>query len=99
GVSRQAGLGAESCVTILLDENFPLRLYRRLRADGYAVEHIIPLNQRGTSDRTIRERLALERLIFLTCDKDFAQPAAAGQSIILLSRVRQSRPIRERVDI
>ncbi len=28
---------------ILLDENFPLQLYRRLKEAGYDVEHIIAL--------------------------------------------------------
>jgi predicted nuclease of predicted toxin-antitoxin system len=44
-------------VTILLDENFPLGLVRRLRADGLVAEHIITLGWRGASDARIRERL------------------------------------------
>jgi hypothetical protein len=31
---------------ILLDENFPLRLYTRLQKDGFQAEHIL-LGQRG----------------------------------------------------
>jgi hypothetical protein len=53
---------------ILLDENFPLALYRSLR------------------------------LLFLTQDEDFLfdQPTAA---IVVVSRVRQSRRLAERVEI
>ena len=51
---------------ILLDENFPLALYRRLTAEGEDVEHIITLGWRGASDRRIRDRLVEEHLLFLT---------------------------------
>ena len=49
---------------VLLDENFPLALYRRLRAAGHDVAHIIVLGRRGLPDRAIRERLATEDLVF-----------------------------------
>ena len=39
---------------VLLDENFPLPLYHRLRAAGHDAEHIIVLGQRGTPDSIIR---------------------------------------------
>jgi hypothetical protein len=55
---------------ILLDENFPLALYRRLAADGEDVEHIITLGWRGASDRRIRDRLVEKHLLFLTQDED-----------------------------
>ena len=48
---------------ILLDENFPVALYRRLRLAGYDVEHIIVLGQRGLPDSAIRERLRVEEMI------------------------------------
>ena len=35
---------------ILLDENFPIQLYRRLQESGHAAEHIIALGLRGISD-------------------------------------------------
>lgn len=56
---------------ILLDENFPLALFRALRADGESVEHIITLGLRGTSDQHIRERLFDRGVLFLTHDEDF----------------------------
>ena len=56
---------------ILLDENFPLALYRRLTADGEDVEHIITLGWRGAPHRRIRERLVEKQLLFLTQDDDF----------------------------
>lgn len=36
---------------VLLDENFPLGLLRRLHADGFAAEHIITLGWRGAPAR------------------------------------------------
>ena len=45
---------------VLLDENFPLLLYHRLRDAGYDVDHIIELGRRGLPDRVIRESLAVE---------------------------------------
>jgi len=45
-------------VKFLLDENFPLALYRRLREAGKEVEHVIALGQRGLGDDILRKRLA-----------------------------------------
>jgi hypothetical protein len=83
---------------ILLDENFPLALYRRLIADGEDVEHIITLGWRGAPDRRIRDRLAEKHLLFLTQDEDFLfnEPTEA---LLVVSRVRQARRLAERVEI
>jgi hypothetical protein len=85
-------------VTILLDENFPLGLARRLRADGLVADHIITLGWRGASDARIRERLQDRELVFLTQDEDFL----LGQSVpalVVVSRVRQARPLGERIEV
>ena len=55
---------------VLLDENFPLPLYHRLRASGHDAEHIIVLGQRGIPDSAIRQRLMAEELVFLTNDTE-----------------------------
>lgn len=51
---------------ILLDENFPLALVRRLQEEGREVEHIILLGLRGVPDNRIIDRLNSQDLIFLT---------------------------------
>jgi Domain of unknown function (DUF5615) len=85
-------------VTVLLDENFPLGLLRRLHAGGIAAEHIIRLGWRGATDSRIRHRLADANVIFLTNDEDFLfGPSVAG--IVVVSRVRQSRRLTERIEI
>lgn len=83
---------------ILLDENFPLALHRRLTEDGEDVEHIITLGWRGASDRRIRDRLVEKQLLFLTQGEDFLfdEPTEA---LVVVSRVRQARPLAERVEI
>ncbi|MDQ3813604.1 MAG: DUF5615 family PIN-like protein [Armatimonadota bacterium] len=86
-------------MTILLDENFPLRLYRRLLQQGHAVEHIIMLGQRGISDTEIRRRLKNEVLLFLTNDTEFLVLPPGCRSTILLSRVSQSLPLEQRVTL
>jgi hypothetical protein len=48
---------------ILLDENFPLPLVRKLQDEGLEVEHIILLGLR-TPDAAIIERLNSEELLF-----------------------------------
>ena len=83
----------------LLDENFPLRLYRQLKSGGYDVEHIIVLGQHGLTDPAIIQRLAREDLVFLTCDLEFLTPPVGLQSTIIVSRVSQSLPIARRVEI
>ena len=83
---------------ILLDENFPLALYRTLTADGEDVEHIITLGWRGAPDRRIRDRLVEKHLLFLTQDEDFLfdEPTEA---LVVVSRVRQARRLAERVEL
>ena len=46
-----ASRGASRVLRILLDENFPLALYRSLQSDGEQVEHIITLGRRGAPDQ------------------------------------------------
>ncbi len=82
---------------VLLDENFPLALLRSLLTDGQQAEHIITIGWRGASDQRIRELLD-KNVLFLTQDEDFLfdKPVAA---IIVLSRVKQSRRLGERVEV
>jgi uncharacterized protein with PIN domain len=84
---------------ILLDENFPLQLYRRLRLSGYDVEHIIVLGQRGIPDSAIRERVSKEELVFLTQDSEFEQMPGGHRGMIIISRIKQSLPIQKRTEI
>ncbi|OGG45516.1 MAG: hypothetical protein A3F84_22755 [Candidatus Handelsmanbacteria bacterium RIFCSPLOWO2_12_FULL_64_10] len=84
---------------ILLDENFPLPLYHRLRAAGHDVEHIIVLGQRGLPDSVIRQRIAAEELVFLTQDTEFESMPTDYRAKIIISRVRQSLPTQQRVEI
>lgn len=84
---------------ILLDENFPLPLYHRLRAAGHDVEHIIVLGQRGLPDAEIRRRLASEEILFVTQDAEFEDLPADYRATVIISRVRQSLPIQQRVDL
>jgi predicted nuclease of predicted toxin-antitoxin system len=84
---------------ILLDENFPLPLYHRLRTAGYDVEHIIVLGLRGVKDSELRKRLAREEIILLTQDTEFEDVTADCRGQVIISRVRQNLPIQRRVDI
>ncbi|MGQ0652336.1 MAG: DUF5615 family PIN-like protein [Betaproteobacteria bacterium] len=83
----------------LLDENFPLALYRRLRDAGKDAEHIIALGQRGIGDDALRARLAAEALVFLTQDDEFADIPGDFRSQVIISRLPQRLPIAERVEI
>ena len=83
---------------ILLDENFPLRFYTRLRQEGFSPEHIL-LTHRGIDDRDIFIRLKQEELLFLTQDEDFVDAAPYCKASIIWSRVSQSMPIDKRVEI
>jgi hypothetical protein len=85
-------------VKVLLDENFPLGLVRALQADSLSVEHIITLNWRGASDTRIRERLSDPNVVFVTQDDDFLHGPPVN-AIIIVSRVRQSRRLADRIDV
>jgi len=86
-------------VKILLDENFPLPLYHRLRAAGYDVDHVIALGQRGLPDSAIRQRVRSENILFLTQDTEFEDLPTDYRAIVIISRVPQSLPIQRRVEI
>lgn len=85
-------------MTVLLDENFPLGLLRSLQHNGVICEHIITLGWRGASDTRIREYLQDSDRLFLTQDADFLFGESVG-AIVVVSRVRQARPLRERIRI
>jgi predicted nuclease of predicted toxin-antitoxin system len=83
---------------ILLEENFPLRLYTKLQQEGYQAEHIL-LTHRGILDQEIFARLGREGLLFLTHDEDFVNAAPDCKASIIWSRVSQSMVINKRVEI
>lgn len=84
---------------ILLDENFPLPLYRRLREAGYDAEHVIALGKRGMQDAELRRRLAAEPILLLTNDTEFDDIGLDYAGKVIISRLPQRLPISERVEI
>jgi len=83
---------------ILLDENFPLALVQKLRAEGREVDHIILLGLRGVPDATIVERLNATETLLLTHDEDFLK-VPLTRSVVILSRVTQTLPLNHRLEI
>ena len=83
---------------VLLDENFPLGLVRVLHTAGLEVEHIITLGWRGAPDSRIRERLQDPDVLFLMQDDDFLFSKTVA-AVVVLSRVKQARPIRQRIEV
>jgi hypothetical protein len=86
-------------VKVLLDENFPLPLLGVLRQAGIDADHIISLGLRGIADQRIREMLRTEPLLFLTQDAEFLEAASPSMAHVVVSRVRQSRPLAERISL
>jgi hypothetical protein len=70
-----------------------------LCAEGFAADHIIALGWRGATDGAIRERLQGKNTLFMTQDVEFLSAQSSGIAVVIVSRVRQSRPIAERVAI
>jgi hypothetical protein len=71
---------------------------RRLCGRHRDAEHIITLGWRGASDTRIRERLQDDQVLFLTQDEDFLFGPTVP-AIILVSRVKQSRRLSERIEV
>jgi predicted nuclease of predicted toxin-antitoxin system len=86
-------------VRILLDENIPLALERRLLEEGFTAEHVITLGRRGASDAELRAGLERDDLLFLTQDVEFLVRGDGLKGRVLVSRVRQSRPLAERLEL
>jgi hypothetical protein len=85
-------------VNVLLDENFPLGLLHRLRADGFIADHIITLGWRGASDAQIRRHLQTSDKLFLTQDDDFLTGERVP-AMVMVSHVRQARPLADRIEV
>jgi len=86
-------------VKVLLDENFPLALYYRLKDAGRDVEHIIVLGLRGLPDDAIRRRVIEEDLVLLTQDTEFLPLPIQRRGAVIVSRVPQNLPIAARVEV
>lgn len=84
---------------VLLDENFPLPLLDALLREGIDAEHIITLGLRGTPDRRIRASLDAEAVLLLTQDTEFLMAPAPAAGWVMVSRVRQSRTVEDRVGV
>lgn len=57
------------------------------------------LGQRGAPDTVLRDRLVAEELVLLTQDTEFQDLPSTCSSQVIVSRVPQRLPIRERVEI
>jgi predicted nuclease of predicted toxin-antitoxin system len=77
---------------ILLDENFPLALVRKIQRQGREAEHIILLGLRGAPDSLIVDRLNSEDLLFLTQDQEFLSRPLT-RSPVIVSRATQTLQI------
>lgn len=84
---------------IFLDENFPLTLQTELADLEYNVLHVISENLRGITDQDIVKKLQEEELLFFTKDDDFLDFDIGDHSVIVLSRIPQSKPIEQRISI
>lgn len=84
---------------VLLDENFPLGLLRALQADGVVADHVITLGWRGVSDTELRARVTHDDVVFVTQDTEFLTREDAPFAVVIVSRVRQARPLQDRVAI
>ena len=84
---------------VLLDENFPLPLLGALRHAGIDADHIISLGLRGVTDQRIREMLRAEARLFLTQDAEILEAVSPSTAVVVVSRVRQSRPLAERMSL
>lgn len=84
---------------VLLDENVPLRLYRRLQEGNFNVEHLA-LDRRGISDAEIIRRLTdNDDLLLVTQDPDFEKVRILRGGSVIISRLSQSMPMDDRVRI
>lgn len=63
------------------------------------MEHVIVLGQRGIQDSELRKRVEAEEIVFLTQDSEFEDMPVGYRGAIIISRVRQSLPIQQRVQM
>src|SRR5205085_12334385 len=58
--------GGRRLLRVLVDENIPVQLLRRVTATGHQIEHIVLSGRRGQPDSAIRARLAADsELVFV----------------------------------
>ena len=62
-------------------------------------DHVITLGWRGVSDRELRERIRDADVLLLTQDTEFLAADTDPFAGLIVSRVRQARPLTERIAI
>jgi predicted nuclease of predicted toxin-antitoxin system len=85
-------------MTIYVDENVPLKITRRLRAEGYQVEYVT----RRIEDRDILETAYNQKALLITSDKDFERLVLDEKrptSGVILLRITTRIPIEHRAQI
>lgn len=85
-------------MNIYVDENIPLKIATRLRAEGYHVEYVI----RSVEDEDILEKAYKQGALLITSDKDFERlvldehrPTAG----VIVLRISKRVPIEHRAQI
>lgn len=56
---------------VVVDNNLPYSLARRLSQAGLTAIHVLDLGMASVADHVLRERLAGEAIVFLSRDDDF----------------------------
>jgi predicted nuclease of predicted toxin-antitoxin system len=92
---------APSRLDFLVDENLPRQLVQRLRADGYAVEHVTGVGLRGRPDADVYSFAQAQGATLITADGGFGNlleypPPHAG---IVIVRVPDTLAIAHRIEV
>jgi predicted nuclease of predicted toxin-antitoxin system len=85
-------------MTIYVDENVPLKITQRLRAEGYKVEYVM----RRLGDKEILEAAYQQNALLITSDKDFERMVMHEHRLtagVILLRISTRIPIESRAQI
>ena len=83
---------------IYVDENVPIKIVTRLRAEGYQVEYVT----RSVGDRDILEAAYKQKALLITSDKDFERLVLDERrptTGVILLRITTQIPIEDRAQI
>src|SRR5712692_654544 len=83
---------------IYVDENVPIKIVTRLRAEGYQVEYVT----RSVGDRDILEAAYKQKALLITSDKDFERLVLDERrptTGVILLRITTLVPIEHRAQI
>ena len=84
-------------ITLLLDENVPFIVFKRLMAKGYNVRYVTDIAPPGITDEKLAEIAIEHRATIITQDANFTQLKKTSSEKVKIIYLKLLKPARKRI--